>query len=206
MRKCLPPLLALVLCAAVLWVWTDGFRSFTVFSHALLAAGPLPRKFPDLPLVDQDGRAFQVGGEKKYVLVNFVYLDCPDVCHKINNRLEGIYRALEGRIIPQRLELLTVSFDLRHDDLRKIRSYRQLFDGGLEGWTFALPEGVTQEKFDRFLAKLGVWAQRVPGTHLINHSIYQFLVAPNGNIVRIFDPAREDDRLIAQELELWSQK
>ncbi len=206
MRKWLPPLLALGLVVGILWGWTDGFRTFTVFSHALYAAGPLPRQFPDLPLNDQDGRGFRVGDGKKFVLVNFVYLDCPDVCHKITNRLEGIHRALEGRVIPNKLELVTVSFDLRQDDLRKIRSYRRHFGGGLEGWSFALPHGLTQGEFDRVLEELGLWARRIPGTHLINHAIYQFLVAPDGRIVRVFDPAREDDRRITEELELWVQK
>lgn len=206
MKRLLPPLVALLLCVSILWVWTDGFRAFTVFSYALNQAGPLPRAFPDAVFVNQDGATFHLQDKKKFVLVNFVYLDCPDVCHKINNRLEGIYRKLAGGIIPADLELLTISFDLQRDNVRKIKSYKQLFGEGLSGWTFALPEGMTQESFDQFLRTLGVWARRVPGTAIINHSIYQFLVAPNGEIVKVFDPAREDDRQIIEELKSWVQK
>lgn len=206
MKRLLPSLAALLVCVAVLWGWTDGFQAFTVFSHALRQAGPLPRALPDIPLVNQEGEAFSLKNKKKFVLVNFVYLDCPDVCHKINNRLEGIYRTMAGKMIPENLELLTISFDLQRDDVRKIKSYKQLFGKGLDGWTFALPDGISPEKFDNFLRKIGVWARRVPGTGLINHSIYQFLVAPDGKIVKVFDPARENDQKIMGELEAWVSK
>lgn len=206
MKNLLPPLAAAAFCIAVLWGWTDGFRAFTVFSHTLNKAGALPRVFPDVPLKNQDGVTFRLKEKGKYLLINFVYLDCPDVCHKINNRLEGIHRAMGDGIVPEKLEMLTISFDLQHDDIRKIRSYRRLFGPGIDGWTFALPDGLTQEEFDDFLGRAGIWARRVPGTALINHSIYQFLVAPGGEIVKIFDPARESDREIIGQLNSWVQK
>lgn len=206
MRKLLPPLVAAAVCVAVLWTWTDGSRTFTVFSHALHKAGPVPRAFPDIPLVDHNGTAFHPGKTGKYLLINFVYLDCPDVCHIINNRMEGIHRALSGKFVPEKLEMLTISFDLQRDDVKKLRNYRKQFGAGIDGWTFALPDGLTQGEFDKFLERAGVWARRVPGTALINHSIFQFLVAPNGEIVKIFDPAREDDREIVAQLTSWIQK
>lgn len=206
MKGLLPPLAVAALCVAVLWGWTDGFCAFTVFSHTLNKAGPLPRAFPDIPLRDHNGAAFRLTEKKKYLLVNFVYLDCPDVCHKINNRLEGIYRAMAGGIVPGKLEMLTISFDLQRDDIKKIRLYRKLFGSGIDGWTFALPDGLTQQEFDDFLGRAGIWARRVPGTILINHSIYQFLVAPDGRIANIFDPARESDQEIIAQLNSWVQK
>ncbi len=196
MKHILPPLAALLLCIGGLWGWTNGFTAFTVFSHTLAEAGPPPRAFPNIPLINQDSTVFRIKDKHKYVLLNFVYLNCPNVCHKVNNRLEGIYTALDGTLVPGTLELVTVSFDLRNDDVRKLKNYRKLFVGGLPGWTFALPHGSDEQAFGSYLKQAGVWAYRLPESGIINHSVYLFLLSPANELVRVFDPAREDDDAI----------
>ncbi len=196
MKKLLLPLLTLAGAVALLAFWSNGFRTFTVFSDTLHRAGPLPREFPDIPLRDQDGKAFHLKDQKKFHLVNFVYLNCPEVCHKINNRLEGVYHGMEGGLIPKVLEFVTISFDQKNDSLERIRSYRSQFEPGIAGWTFALTDRVSSKDFEGFLRQAGVWAKPVPKTGLINHSIYQFLVSPENRIVAVFDPGRETDAAI----------
>lgn len=196
MKHLLPPLAALLLCIGGLWGWTKGFTTYTVFSHTLAQAGPLPHPFPDIPLISQDSTVFRIKDMHKYVLVNYVYLNCPNVCHKVNNRLEGIYGQLEGHLVPSALELVTISFDLRNDDVRKLKNYRLLFQGGLQGWTFALPYASDEQAFGSYLKQAGIWAFRLPETGIINHSVYLFLISPANEVVRVFDPAREDDNAI----------
>lgn len=196
MKKLLPPIAALVLCIGVLWGWTYGFTAYTVFSATLHQAGPAPREFPAIACINQDSVLFNLRDKDKYVLLNFVYLNCPNVCHKVNNRLEDIYDALENDLVPNDLELVTVSFDLRNDDVRKLKNYRKLFEGDLSGWTFALPHGSTEAEFGDFLKQAGIWAYRLPENGIINHSVYIFLISPDHRVVRVFDPAREDDAAI----------
>jgi len=160
----------------------------------------VPRTIESVELIDQDGKVFRLDDAKKYTLVNFVYLNCPFVCHKINNRLEGIYKSLQGSLVPQKLKLVTVSFDTEHDDVVRIKKYRRQFGAHLDGWTFALPYGIEQAEFSRFLLHLGVWAKSAPGRDIINHSIFLFLIAPDRKIIRVFDPARETDAHIVNEL------
>ncbi len=201
MKTWILPFLTLALAVFGIGVWTRGFSAFTVFSHTLAAAGEIPRPVENLTMVDQDGKSFRLGEKHKFTLINFVYLNCPYVCHKINNRLEGIYTALRKESIPERLELLTVSFDTERDDISKIRRYRRSLGEKLTGWTFALPDRVSKAEFERFLIDMGVWAKAAPEKALINHSIYLFLVSPEGKIVHVFDPAREDDANILRTLQ-----
>ncbi|MBS1632924.1 MAG: SCO family protein [Bacteroidetes bacterium] len=197
MKKILIPFLALAISLTVLAKWTGGFRSFTVFSYTLQQAGNIPRDFPDIPLIDQDGNVFHIKDKHKYTLINFVYLNCPSVCHKINNRLEKIYHSINPDIVPSQLEFVTISFDPDNDDVEKIKKYRNFFGADISGWTFALPYRTALPGFENYLHQVGIWASSAPGTGIINHSIYIFLVAPDNKIIRVFDPAREDDHFIA---------
>lgn len=200
MRKVLIPVLSLGICFMVIWRWTLGFSAFTIFSYTLHEAGKIPRPFPDLAMINQDGTVFSIKEKQKFVLVNFVYLNCPYVCHKVNNQIEHVYHLFDQSIVPSELEFVTISFDLKNDDVEKIKKYRNFFGADISGWSFALPYQSDQEQFDRFLHQLGIWKYSVPSTGIINHSIYLLLISPDNNIVRIFDPARDSNTFIAEQI------
>lgn len=151
-------------------------------------------------MITQDSIVFHIKDKQKYVLVNFVYLNCPNVCHKVNNRLEEIYDSINHEIIPSKLELVTVSFDMKNDNLQKIRNYRNHFGGDISGWSFALPFKIQQHEFDQLLERIGIWMKAAPESTIINHSIYLFLVSPENEIIKIFDPARESNTEIITKL------
>lgn len=201
MRKALIPLLALALCIFGLSKWTDGFRTFTVFSYTLRDAGTIPRNFPDIPMINQNGEVFHIKNDDKYKLVNFVYLDCPTVCHKVINRLDGIYKIMSPELIPSQLDLYTVSFDLTHDNITRMKSYRSIYGPDIHGWTFALPYQTSQYQLNQYLRKAGIWTFRVPGTGMINHSVYIFLISPENKVIKIFDPAREKNQTIVENIQ-----
>ncbi|MCO6497850.1 MAG: SCO family protein [Chitinophagaceae bacterium] len=204
MKKVLLPVAVLLLCITAIGIWTRGFSAFTVFSYTLKNAGDMPRAFPDIEWIDQDSTVFHTRDKHKYLLVNFVYLSCPDVCHKVNNRLENIYHSVDSAIVPDQLELVTVSFDTQRDGLDRIKKYRELFSkDNIDGWSFAIPYKTSELEFSNFLKEMGVWIYEVPETGVINHSIYLFLISPDNKIVKVFDPAREDDPSIIKQLEQW---
>ena len=202
-RRILIPLFTLAICVLMLWKWTFGFNAFTVFSHTLLQSGTTPRSVEDITLIDQDSNIFHLQDKQSFVLMNFVYLNCPSVCHKINNRLETIYQELNQDIIPNQLELLTVSFDMLNDDINRIKLYRNYFGDDLTGWNFAIPNQVDKTELESYLSNIGIWAKSAPGSSIINHSTYLFLISPEHKIIKVFDPAREDDESILLNLRLW---
>lgn len=199
-RQIIIPLITLVICLTLFYKWTQGFSSFTIYSYTLKKANPLSKPFPDFELLSHKNKLFKISEKKKYKLVNFVYLNCPYVCHKVNNQLEGLYHLIDTTIIPSQLEFITISFDLEHDDVERIRKYREFFGTDIDGWTFALPHQVKENDFFRDLKEIGVWINRDPVTGLINHSVNLFLVDADNKIVRIFDPAREDIDFIIEQI------
>lgn len=195
----------LVLCASLtfFWKWTHGFTAFTVYSHTLAEAGPLPRPMPEISLIDQDSIIFRPADKSAYVMMNFVYLNCPFVCHKVNNQLEDIYHLMSPGLMGEKLEFVTVSFDLENDYLEKLKSYRKHFEPDIDAWTFALPHTLAGQEFQDYLREVGVWTYRIPGTMRIDHSAYLFLISPGNEIVQVFDPMRESSESIVKELEKW---
>ncbi len=200
MRKILIPISALVICVAVLWKWTYGFSAFTVYSYTLKEAGNIPRAFPDFQMLDQDGNVFHLKDKHKYVLINFVYLDCPYACHKVNNQLEQIYHLFSPAVVPEKLEFVTVSFDLKNDNITKIKNYRNNFGNDINGWNFAIPYQTNQQDFIRVLRKIGIWIYTIPETGVTNHSLYLFLISPDNKIIQTFDPARDSNATIIEEI------
>jgi len=194
------PIFSLLICTSVIWKWTYGFSAFTIFSYTLKSAGSTPRDFPEMKFISQDEKIFELKEKKKYVLVNFVYLNCPYVCHKVNNQIEEIYHLFDSTMVPSQLEFLTISFDLKNDDLVKIKRYRERFGTDINGWSFALPYQSDQKTFNRFLIQAGIWKYQIPANGVINHSVYLLLINPKNKIVKIFDPARENSQAITSQI------
>ena len=200
MKKVLIPVFAFLICLAVIWKWTFGFNAFTIYSYTLLKEGNAPRAFPDFQMMDQNGNVFDLKDKHKYVLINFVYLDCPYACHKVNNQIDEVYHLFSRTIVPEKLEFVTVSFDLKNDGITRIKNYRNHFGNDIIGWTFAIPDQTNQNDFNKVLRKIGVWTYRVPETGIINHSLYLFLISPDNKIIKVFDPARDDNQTIIEEI------
>lgn len=198
--KNLLPVFALGVCVYILSAWTQGFRAFTVFSYTMEEAGPLPRTFPDLRLTDQSGNSFEIQDLRSYTLLNFVYLNCPFVCHKVNNQLEEIYQATAGRLPIGELRFLTVSFDLENDNIGKIEKYRSYFGDDIDDWTFALPRQTDETELRAILKNAGIWINKNPETGRIDHSVHIFLLSPDHQIIRVFDPARADPHSMTEEI------
>ncbi|MCO5249711.1 MAG: SCO family protein [Chitinophagales bacterium] len=197
------PLFTLLICVLTLWKWTYGFNAFTVFSHTLLESGQTPRNIEDIALINQDSSIFHLEDKDTYILMNFVYLNCPSVCHKINNRLENIYQELNENLIPNKLQLLTVSFDMLNDDISRIKRHRAYFGDNIKGWDFAIPYHLSSDKLNNYLTDMGIWAKSAPESSIINHSTYLFLISPEHKIIKVIDPAREDNESIVVNLKSW---
>ena len=200
MKKILIPIFALIICVTILWKWTYGFSAFTIYSYTLKEAGDAPRAFPAFQMVNQNGVTFNLKDKHKYVLINFVYLNCPLACHKVNNQIEQIYHLFSPAIVPEKLEFVTVSFDLVGDNIQKINNYRSHYGNNIDGWTFALPFHSNQQEFTHVLRKIGVWTYEVPSTGIINHSLYLYLISPDNKVVKTFDPARDDNQTIIEQI------
>ena len=179
--------------------WTLGFKALTIFSYSLGKAGPFPRPAPNLVLVNQFGENINTNSLKgKYVIMNFIYLNCPSVCHFVSSKVAEVYKNIEklNKNMLEKLVFITVSFDLERDTTDLLYHY-WLHHGAFKEWHIAtfmskIPVmGPNEAQFIRSkLEKIGVYIFRKPDGQY-NHTVYMFLIDTEGEIVNVFDPARD---------------
>lgn len=193
MKSVLIPFVSFIICLTIVWRWTNGFKSFTSYSYTLEEAGQVPRLFPDIQLMDLMGHQFTIKEKHNFVLVNFASFNFHDSDSMVIKRTRSLYKLFDSATIPSLLEFVTINIATNIGDSVKMREYLHNFDQDTIGWTLAMPYQINDNNFNRFLRRVGVWAHKMPPGKIINHSNYLFLVAPNHNIVKIFDPKRNND-------------
>ena len=81
-----------------------------------------PTASPEFTLTDQDGRRVSLSDERgHWVVVNFLYVSCPDVCPAIAGHFNNALRTREGEAAG--LRVLTLSVDPERDTPRAVREY-----------------------------------------------------------------------------------
>jgi protein SCO1 len=93
--------------------------------------------FPNVPVVDQDGRTLNFYDDVikgKMVVVSFIYTSCPDICPLTTARL-----SLAGDQLTEQMGhdifFVSISVDPEHDTPEKLKAFATAFDTG-PGWTF----------------------------------------------------------------------
>lgn len=186
------PIAALCAWLAIAAQWTQGFRAFTSFSAARVAAGPLPRHAPPLEVVDEQFERWDIAAPSPhYRLVQAMYLRCPDACPIAMGSTGRLMRELAD-VIPSPLRVVSLSID--HDPPAALRAMWEAH-GALTGWSMAsLVNGPPEQT----LARLGVWMfRRRDG--LINHGLDLYLLDQQGEIVDVF-AADEDVDSVARKI------
>lgn len=178
------PIAALGLWLLIIGAWTHGFQAFTSFSAAVAAAGPLPRRAPSLPVVDEQGERWDLGAPSaQYRLVQAMYLNCPEAC-PIAMAGTGRLASQLKDLIPGRLRVVSLSID--NDPPEALRGMWAAH-GSHAGWSMA---ALTTSPVEPPLEQLGVFMFR-RSDGLINHGLYLFLIDPSGEVVDVFSP--DDD-------------
>ena len=108
---------------------------------------------PDVPVVDQDGRAMRFRSEllkDRTVAVNFVFTTCTTVCPALTTTMRAIQRELGDRV-GQDVWLISVSVDPTVDRPERLRAFANGFGAG-PGRTFLTGEPAD---IDRLLKAFG---------------------------------------------------
>jgi protein SCO1 len=191
-----PPLLMLAAWLGVLFWWTAGFSAFTTFSYTLGAAGELPRAAPSFRIRDHLGIVHNTRDfAGRYVLLQFSYLNCSDVCPLTMATFQQTREALEGKIPSDSLLLLTVSVDPEHDGTERLHSMWKLH-GRHNDWIMAVLAVPLDDAIRANLRRLGVWVSR-RGDSDFNHSASAFLIDPDGRVVQVFNGVGSSREIVA---------
>ncbi len=187
LKRYIFPIALICLWIVLLGFWTHGFGAFTIYSYTLKSAGPFPREIPPINLIDQDGNTFNIKDLRgKYILLNFMYLECSSVCHYVLGDMNKLSRHLKD-LMGKDLMIVSSSFDGDNDGIDSLkRSWRNY--GGKKNWlmTSMIPSGA-HELQDQ-LRQLGVWVKKRKDGGF-NHSSYIFLIGPNGQVLSVFEPS-----------------
>lgn len=156
---CLGLLLVLV---AGLARWTRGFEVWTFDGRrqGQLQAGEW--RAPAVALRGSDGRVPRWWGEGDAApaayLVDFIYTRCPGVCRALGSEYQQMQRELavrqEARQVPEGVHLVSISFDVDHDDPARLARVAADLHADPRYWSLAVP--ATRDDAHTLLRSLGV--------------------------------------------------
>lgn len=184
MRTALATVFVLLAGAGLLWQATDEARAFTTEGARRLAVRESPRPVPSLVLQDQSGDRF--GFDRfhgKFVVLDFIYTTCADLCIVAGNTLSALRDALPEKRLGKDVVLLSISFDPVRDKVSQLAYYAKRHDARPEYWPVTRPSA---ERLPELLETFGVTV--IPdrwGGYQHNSAIY--VVNREGLLVEIFD-------------------
>ena len=150
--------LALGLLAGLSW-WTAGFEVWTyegqrqrqVETGELQAATVALRGLDDRPVV-----LWGNGDAPAAYLVDFIYTRCPGVCRALGGEFQRMQAELAaapgGRT--EAVRLVSISFDVDHDDPSRLARYAAAQQASDAHWIFAVPDSTRDAR--SLLRSLGV--------------------------------------------------
>ena len=141
--------------AALLWQQTAGLEVWTFDGQRerQLQAGALRAAPVALRVAAGEPRLWGEGAAGAY-LVDFVYTRCPGVCRALGSEFQQMQAQLDGD--PAAVKLVSVSFDVAHDDLPQLARHAASLHADPARWRFAVP--ATPGESQVLLRSLGVIA------------------------------------------------
>jgi protein SCO1/2 len=139
----------------------------------------------DFRLTDQNGRAFDLAGERGHaVILFFGYTHCPDVCPATMAQLSRVYHTLSPAQ-REHVRVVFVTVDPQRDDPAALKRYVDLFDPTFVGLTG------TPAQLAPVYDAYHVWHQRLRGTkasgYLVAHGSSIYLIDPAGDLRVLHD-------------------
>jgi protein SCO1 len=114
---------------------------------------------PDVPVVDQDGKAVRFYSDlvkDRVVAVNFVFTTCTTICPPMGANFAKLQKLLGDRA-GREVHLISVSVDPTTDTPERMKAWAQKFGAG-PGWTLVTGD---RDEITRLLKSLGVYTANI---------------------------------------------
>ncbi|MGE7601976.1 SCO family protein [Peribacillus sp. NPDC097675] len=143
-------------------------------------------EFPeDLVMNTHDGGTYSFSDLKPKVrLLEFMYLDCPDICPNTTYQMQKIRdKLVKQNIFGDKVEFLTITFNPEMDTPDKIKTYAKAFDiNETDGWEILRGTSMDTKKLtDQF-----DFLFRDSGTGKFVHSTATYLLDADNHVVKVF--------------------
>jgi len=116
------------------------FRIIFLISILLLSCKsdlPVKGEFPDLTLIDQNGREFSFSGVRgKVLVVAYIYTNCPDICHVISKKMNVFKGRLKEIGLQDKVYFISITFDPERDTPDVLRHHAKMMNLDLHNWFF----------------------------------------------------------------------
>lgn len=142
--------------------------------------------FPkDIVMETQKGDTYSFGEMvPKVRLLEFIYLDCPDICPNTTFQMKKIRdRLVKDRVFGSKVEFLTITFNPEQDTMKKLKQYAHTFDmNKTEGWELLRGSKTdTKRLTDQF-----EFLFRDSGTSQYVHTTATYLLNDKNHVVKVF--------------------
>jgi protein SCO1/2 len=184
---------------ATLGAATDGFQAFTTETARRVAVRRHPVELPAVPLESQSGVRFTLAERRgTWLLVDFIYTRCANVCPVLGGDFARLERLLAGPIAQGRVRLVSISFDPLHDTPARLTAYLTRFGGRSRPGAWQAARPITPEGLDRLTRAFRITV--IPdGLGGYTHNAAIHLVDPEGRLADVFDlgdPARVSETVL----------
>jgi len=176
------------IAAAAVWSTTSGLHAWTTEEVRRLRVQAQPPALSALHLTSSAATSFVPWGRaeagRRVWLVTFMYTHCPTLCTTLGIEFERLQRALGSDPCDDRIRLLSISFDLAHDDVPSLQGYATQHHADPARWIIAVPASASDLK--RLEQETGIVViDDGLGGYAHNAAIH--VVLGDGRLVRIFD-------------------
>jgi protein SCO1/2 len=133
----------------------------TILLIACNSGLPLKEQFPDVTLIDQNGRQFsfsQVRG--KVLVVAYIYTNCPDICHVISKKMNVFKEQIKKSGLKDRVYFISITFDPERDTPEVLRHHAEMMNLDLDNWVFLTGD---QNAVNAILKLAGMEVIKEPG-------------------------------------------
>lgn len=175
----------------ILWTSTDGGRAFTAEEARRLEVRENPRPVPDWRIQNQDSSFIALQDwHGNFVVVDFIYTTCPDVCLVMSGSLKSLQTELVQKLEHNNLRLLSISFDQKNDSPQRLKEYLSHFSADFNYWMAARPTSLSQQRAILDFFKVIVIPDEYGG---YTHSAGFHVIDPDGRLVAIYGVEQLDE-------------
>lgn len=156
---------------------------------------------PSLSLTNQEGKPINIQDWKgKTLALTYIYTHCPDptLCPRISGHFKTLQDQLKAANLSDKVQLLSISFDPKNDTPQVLKEYAKRHKSDLSNWSFATG---SVEEISKAAQLFGV-NYRDNGGNLIEHSLSTSVIAPNGNIVKLWRGNQWQPEEVMQEIKM----
>lgn len=156
----------------------------------------------DIVGVDGENQPFQLSEHRgEYVLVNFGYTFCPDVCPFTLADMSAAYEQLEAENadLSEELAMVFVSVDPERDTPDVLDAYTNAFHKDIYGIYIEDPQALetTKTAYGIFAEKNEPADPENPDNYFVDHSAGIYVIDPDGNFRLFFPYETEVEQMVA---------